>query len=598
MPSTTSLLRSAASTRNKIRNYEDSVAAFEWNLSAKTQDDYANYLDYLQRRAGEESDPSKTLSYQRTMVGAQRSFVSHEIQRSTIDILEGRGTSSEKYTKMVGLYQLAISNQDLDLAQSLRSQLDSLDIKIQNEMESAQRVAGTMARNGIKARNDAAEKMLDLYRNSDEPIETPDGPIKSVKMIEEEFRNKGETQFGVFSELEANMKEQYQFIAEAQNGITTSEEALAFEKKHKAFFDGTAFSTVMGKKFTYQDIVVAKQSAQANNPLYTPQSSYNPATGQTEWSLSENKVDDVIWAYGEDEQGNLGYRAVQVRRPDTIAGQDLSMKIKIGDTEYTVKERLAQLGFGDAQERDGEILINVPGLGNVKASIMPDGSVRYIGQPGQFSGEGPGIYEINTVGKDPETLREVAPDETSDFGVKSPFGGFVSQQTESGKRLISQLAGLTTTPTELLDMSRVSKLSVDSSDRTGNFLPIVGSNIQGGTSGLLGQAGMVRSGIQRQEELNNIRLQAESQAAQQLQARNSALQANVGSSLQQTLVRDQSALSGRGVKLPVVNLPATPKVNVVQPQVRQTPINVGTGFVNQKKVSVGTAPVFGGRISF
>src|SRR5690349_8649910 len=130
MPSTSSLLRSAESTQKRIRQQQDAEVAYEWGLSPKTYDDFVAYSGYIEGQAQKTSDPSELLSYRKTVDGARSAYTSNEIQRQSIDVLEGRITNSQKYERMVGLFNMALDNGAYDLAQNLNLQLDNLSVKI------------------------------------------------------------------------------------------------------------------------------------------------------------------------------------------------------------------------------------------------------------------------------------------------------------------------------------------------------------------------------------------------------------------------------------------------------------------------------------
>lgn len=143
MASTTSLLRSAAARRQAIVDQQNKIADMEWNLSAKTADDLAVYRAHYEKNLAT-ANASDSLSYQNKLITATRTFTSKEIQRATINTLEGRGDNTNKLQTMIGLYKAAVDNDDLNLAQSLNLQIDNLQNTIINEQTKALNTATTM----------------------------------------------------------------------------------------------------------------------------------------------------------------------------------------------------------------------------------------------------------------------------------------------------------------------------------------------------------------------------------------------------------------------------------------------------------------------
>ncbi len=147
-----SLLRSATAALNKTNTYNDAMASYQFDLSAKTQDDFKQYQDYLNKRISDtqNTDPSKALTLQRTATSANRTFNSAEIGRATTQVEFGNMSNRDKYQQIVGLYQAAQNNGDDNLAQSLFSRLASLSVTIQNE-DTANANAATAAGNRASA---------------------------------------------------------------------------------------------------------------------------------------------------------------------------------------------------------------------------------------------------------------------------------------------------------------------------------------------------------------------------------------------------------------------------------------------------------------
>jgi hypothetical protein len=148
--SASSLLRQAAATANKQREYEDAIASYNFFKSDAQGGDFETYANYLRNRIKsiQATDPSKALSLQRTLDESYRRFNSAEISRATLAVNYGAINNREKYARMLGLYQNAVANGDDALAARLESNLASLSITIQNEDSAAAGGGGGGGRGG------------------------------------------------------------------------------------------------------------------------------------------------------------------------------------------------------------------------------------------------------------------------------------------------------------------------------------------------------------------------------------------------------------------------------------------------------------------
>lgn len=166
MATTTSLLRSAASARKKIQAQQDAEVAYNWNNSYQTYDNYQEYAAYLEKRARSTSDPSAALTLQKTKESAYKGFIGNEIQRKTIAIAEGTGTSTEKYNTIVRYMQDAESSGLYGLSQNLGAQAGQLYISMVEEQkraaESQQTLNEIHAKQNIKDQNAAAKSNFDM----------------------------------------------------------------------------------------------------------------------------------------------------------------------------------------------------------------------------------------------------------------------------------------------------------------------------------------------------------------------------------------------------------------------------------------------------
>lgn len=512
MAGTTSLLRSAAATRKRVQQQEDALVTFDWQNSAQTYEQFQEYSRYLQDRQSGSTDPSQKLTYARNIVSARRSYTSNELQRQQMAIMEGRGTTTDKLNKVFSLYEQAVDNGDYNLAQNLATQYDNLSIKLQNEAESAQRAAGSMAINGVKTLNALVKKLVD----GEEGVELADGTlVKPIASLNNELTGAGEASVDYFGQVADTVKAIQALIVDAYNGAQTQEAVDKIEEKFGDYFTGEKkFKTAAGN-LTAQDIELAYKSAQANNPIYSPVSERDPTTGALKYSLKKNKIDDLTWIRNDDGT----YQAIEVRAKVPSEFQKLDSKITnegyfLGDSDKngvsnigsgeqvqtnsaeTIGDRLRRQNIIATQNEDGTLDIILPTGEQVKGTIMPDGSIRYFGVPGRYSGSQAGLYEINIFNGD---TREVAPDESSIFGEASSFGGQLSQASTEGKRITAALAGNTTAPTDLLSASaRINNPGAN--DFTGMGSPVLQRNLQGASSSVLQRAAEVRLGLQAEQK--------------------------------------------------------------------------------------------------
>lgn len=184
MAGSSSLLRSAASRRAAIQNEKNRIADMEWGLSAKTADDLAiynlHYNDALLR-----ANSSNKISIQNKITTATRAFRTGEIQRSSIDVLEGTSTNYSKQDLLIGFYKEAVANGDMNQAQSLRLQIDNLQNTIISEQKAQMNLATQAFNNGY---TDAKAYVSDLLNGSASPFSDPRITINNLN---NDFRTGG-----------------------------------------------------------------------------------------------------------------------------------------------------------------------------------------------------------------------------------------------------------------------------------------------------------------------------------------------------------------------------------------------------------------------
>lgn len=251
-----SLIRAAEAEYNRIQAYNDAEAAMAWDLSAKTPEDYKTYSEYLAKRAKsvENSDPSKALSLTRTGISANRTYVSAEIGRVSTQIKYGNMSSRDKYARMVGLYEQAVSNGDGNLAQSLESQLASLSITIQNEEQSAAGRASSAATSSTKKQIDTTVKKYDEW------LKQAQIDVRSGKLSVADY------EAGLAQALEGK-RQLYADAAEGKYGTLTEAAMESYRM--------SAMTIEAGDQ--YQKAIAQYPQAAAGNP--SKYLSVNPATG-------------------------------------------------------------------------------------------------------------------------------------------------------------------------------------------------------------------------------------------------------------------------------------------------------------------------------
>lgn len=608
MAGISSLLKAAAATQKKVQSQEDAFVAYQWESSAQTYDDFVEYSKYLQNRIEKASDPSDALTYQTKLRSANRSYTSNEVQRENMRVMEGNGSTQSKMGAIQGLYQRALDAQDYNLAQNLASQWDTLSVKLQNENEAAlkaqQASYATMATNGVKSLTELVKK----FQDGTDIIQLPNGQlIKPLARLNADFQMSGAgsgSQDTIFKEAQASIEAMQQAIIQAYQGAGTQEAADSILSKYGDIVDGTKKFDVLGTKLSYQDVVLAAQSQDARNPLFQVVQKRNEATGQLEYSLKKNNTESFVWArQGQDENGNDIFSPVNVRTSQNKI-ENASLDTQINDYGYVVgqedpnapgyvkgtgntalgtgknyrndsmniRNRLTSLGYQVNGEKDGIVSLTTPDGQNVEATINPDGTIRYYGAPGQYSGGNAGLYEVNLLDQKnfgllgdlaKGTVREVAPDETSMFATPSKFGGFMSQASTAGK-LVANAYGNDLSAIKPIDLRNrgingvtsggtLGPINTFGNDFTGRGLPATSSLLQSSAFTLQAKAA--------EDKKQQMELQAQQAAAQRLQAATAF-------NLNQTPVQQyaQNGAPARQLKDNVGVLRRTGTVTVAAPQ--------------------------------
>lgn len=353
MAGTTALLRSAAAAQKKIQAQQDAQVAYDYANSPKTYDDYVKYTDYLTKRSKSVTDPSTALTLQKTFDSAYKGYISNEIQRATIDTLEGRGTSIDKYNKIYGFMDQAMKSGQYDLAQSLNLQLDNLYVNIQNEAQRAQDASQRLAdmqqrytekqaragaaanlsmgksleagleslnqafaKGGQKAYNEAAKTFV---QQNKQLIET----LTGEKLPKDASTNIGQVIAGTIKGIGIY----YSMAADAVS-VTDPEKAVEYMDKAQQIANGTKTYKTPAGQMSYQS---AQEFAQ-NQALYGQVQ--NKQTGQFELARH------ALAGYQVDEKGNITKQA----SPYFQGEQPVDKKMTAAD-----QKQLEKLGFGSVK---------------------------------------------------------------------------------------------------------------------------------------------------------------------------------------------------------------------------------------------------------
>lgn len=165
MPAISSLLRSASAAQKKVQAQQDAVLAYNWENSAQTYQDFKEYSDYLSKRASTTSDPSARLTLTSKVRAASRSYTSNEIQRKSLDIMNGRGSLQDKQNTIYELAQQAADNGDNNLLQNLSVQYSQIDKQIQDEAISQANAQQALASKMVSQNVKSVKQLIDRQKS-------------------------------------------------------------------------------------------------------------------------------------------------------------------------------------------------------------------------------------------------------------------------------------------------------------------------------------------------------------------------------------------------------------------------------------------------
>ena len=309
MPGISSLLKGAAATRQKIQNQQYAYAAFDWENSAQTYEDYIQYSNYLDNASKKTNDPSQLLTFATKSRSARRSYVSNELQRQQMAIMEGRATTQDMMNAVKDLYYQAVDNGDMNLAQNLLSQWDTLSVKAQNEVQAATKAYAA-------AGDKAFKNLINSLEKGTGDVTLPTGQkVTPLADIADYFSQTGDSVASMKS-AEETMSALTNVIVDAYQNATSQDQIDTLESKYgpglRDLQDKLTIK-IGGKNLGVQDVINANANEKMNNPIYSLQAVHNDVTGQNEYKLKTNNVERLDYARQIDENGNEYYTPVTVR---------------------------------------------------------------------------------------------------------------------------------------------------------------------------------------------------------------------------------------------------------------------------------------------
>lgn len=434
MAGVSALLRGAASRQRTVQEQQDALVAFQYDQSTKTYSDFIDYSNYLKDRQ-KTSDPSKALSYAKSINSAQTAYVSNEVQRQSISTMEGNGDNSTKQQKLIDLYYQVSDSGNYDLAQSLRSQIDSLSITIQNENETraaaGQALASKMATLRANSVDDAVATLQGYVSDLGDLFKTA-GPEKFAEQIKTYAKELGLNENSGFFDVLTNL---------ANTAISIYDNAMAsetdpgnirtFAKARQSLATGNSFTLpgANGKeiKVSIQDLKDQADANRVGEELFKPMQTAdgtvfdkNTKTGFV-FGLDETGQYRQIPLYGNapDYTSNV-YKQEAIKQNGKIVGynilggpegktvvatKDLTGKVTaVGSPEDEIKTfdymQLLENNGIRARKDNGYIVIDnadgkLPGFpvgASVQAYVGPDGNLQVA--------KGSGIDDVYNVSFD------------------------------------------------------------------------------------------------------------------------------------------------------------------------------------------------------
>lgn len=403
------LLSAANSARKRQETLQDSIASYEWDLSAKTQEDYAKYAAHLSGRLKtyESSDPMRALEYQKQLTSAERSSVSAEIGRQTTQVLYGNSSNRDKYNTIAKFYERALSTGDANLAQRLESQAARLSVTIQNEEDARARAAEAAAG---KAKSAAQKEINDSVQSIDRQHKQLDQNFKNGLITLDEYSTAlGNPEKGVFAQKQAILSRAI------DNPNVDPSVANSYVDKLNSMYDSADF-----KRFTGPAL---KQFAE-NRPYAVR---VDPLTGER--TIQKR---DIVGA-GTAKPGELN-------NIFSSGGVDLK-KVKDGSPQFLDVTRNLTGAVGDPKENYQFQLFNSKAAGSPYANSLGGKEFNYYLDP--ITGE-PIVYdpESNVPRAPLKTLEEnMKKEDKSRENTDLSISNIIGDYAHAGKSILNTVGG-------------------------------------------------------------------------------------------------------------------------------------------------------------
>jgi hypothetical protein len=334
--SVSSLLRSAQSTQQKVNDFNDALTAYQWENSAKSYEDYLAYNDYLASQQRNTTDPSAQLGYQKKLDSARSGYISNEVQRQSIDVIEGATSNVDKYNRMLGLYYTAANSGQFDLAQNLHLQLDNLSVTIQNDQRAS-----------LQANKEALRQATE---NIDNQVQDAVTQIKdNATYALEQYQTLGPEKFqeatgsDIFSMLSNMVNSQdpnnpglVQVYDQAQRASPDPSKVRQYQVQLNDFATGgkTGFQLPGVGDVTYKDLQDQAYAQSIGQTLFD--------TVDTGKGVQFTKNETTGYAWGRDENGN--YQLMPIYNPKQNFTSDVANPKKKNET-LTFDKVLSSAGF-------------------------------------------------------------------------------------------------------------------------------------------------------------------------------------------------------------------------------------------------------------
>lgn len=345
--SVSSLVKSAQTQAQKIQDYNDALVDYEWQNSTKTYADWLSYNQYLQTQSNNNTDPMAALKYVKKQDTARSAYISNEIQRQSIDVIEGNITSTEKYGRMADLYYEATSAGQYDLAQGLRLQLDNLSVTIQNEAKAAISANKEMARELAKQIDDQVKDATDQIKSNASTVVD-----MYTRLGADEFENQfGADLFSTLSNMvnstDPNNPGLVQVLDQAMQASPDPAKVRQYQQSFNAIAEGEGLGQMFNLpgvgNITYKDLQDQAYAYSIGQSLFSEK-----RTGEGV-EFVKKKVTGYEW--GRDENGNQTLMPIYNEQADLtskVANKDKK------DSNFSYGQLLGNAGFDVVSGKDAD----------------------------------------------------------------------------------------------------------------------------------------------------------------------------------------------------------------------------------------------------